>query len=907
VKPDLPTDPERWQRIESLLDEMFERPAGERRAFLDEACAGDPEIRAHLEALLKADEEAEGFLATPAHEAAAALLTDTAGEAALFVGLELGPYRMLREIGAGGMGVVYEAEDSRLRRRVAIKLLLPENSRDRAAKERFLREARAASALDDPNICTIHDVGEHDGRLYIVMAYYEGETLKERLARGPLPAAEARQVAVQVARALARAHEAGIVHRDVKPANVMLTRHRNVKVLDFGIAKMKGDSTLTRTGSSPGTPAYMSPEQVRGEPVDGRTDLWALGVMLYEMLAGRRPFPGDDQEIVLAAIRSREPEPLDRLRPEVPPELARTVAKALAKDPGDRYADAAELLADLGSELPPGHRRRSRKALRIGLLAIGAVAAAMLLAFLLKGFFQRAPAVSAPPTLKVAVLRPVVTLAGNDPEAAFVASEVTEATLAALTSLEGIEPLDPPEQDEEGETERLRRGEADEAIRPHINCRGDLCRVTLHRLRGSGDVVLKMVEPFEVEAGIESSYQLAEAVRINLLQLYRDRPGSPGVKIMTQDYAEYIGLQRRVDRGERLGIGELARLEALLQTSPNLLGARLLASGVARNLGKPNKALEEAKIAQQIAPHDPRPLIARLQVEEEEHHLDAARETLAKLTALIPGDIRVKSARAAFLEAQGELEEAYPLRREVAERRPTWRHLVELGILEIHLGKGDDNTRQRLAALLATQPGNQYMRQILAALETSFGDLKRAAALYEELSRAKPARSDLTNLGFVRFLLGDYAAAEKAYRQALALEPDNRLTSFNLATALEAQGDLAGARNLYRGLEEKLAASLDSLDDQHRMLYIQCLVRLGRKAEAKRLADRAFKKRPEDVEVLHQAAQIYALLGDRVRANYYIKLALEKGMRREWLTIPEFHSLQEDPEYRALLAPKPHV
>ncbi|HEY4588100.1 MAG TPA: serine/threonine-protein kinase, partial [Thermoanaerobaculia bacterium] len=211
MKPDLPTDPERWQRIESLLDEMFERPSGERRAFLDEACAGDPEIRAHLEALLKADEEAEGFLATPAHEAAAALLTDTAGEAALFVGLELGPYRLIREIGAGGMGVVYEAEDSRLRRRVAIKLLLPENSRDRAAKERFLREARAASALDDPNICTVHDVGEHDGRLYIVMAFYEGETLKERLARGPLPVSEARQVAVEVARALARAHEAGIV------------------------------------------------------------------------------------------------------------------------------------------------------------------------------------------------------------------------------------------------------------------------------------------------------------------------------------------------------------------------------------------------------------------------------------------------------------------------------------------------------------------------------------------------------------------------------------------------------------------------------------------------------------------------------------------------------------------------
>src|SRR5262249_26829602 len=205
-----------------------------RRAFLDQACADDPEIRAHLEALLKADEEAGDFLAMPAHEAAAALLADTAGEAALFGGLELWPYRLIPEIRARGTGVVYEAEDSRLRRRVAIKLLLPEHSRDRAAKERFLREARTASALDDPNICTIHDVGEHDGRLYIVMAYYEGETLKERLARGPLPVDEARQVAVQGARALARAPEAGIVHRDGKPANGRLTRHRTVEEVDFG-------------------------------------------------------------------------------------------------------------------------------------------------------------------------------------------------------------------------------------------------------------------------------------------------------------------------------------------------------------------------------------------------------------------------------------------------------------------------------------------------------------------------------------------------------------------------------------------------------------------------------------------------------------------------------------------------
>ncbi|HWM89328.1 MAG TPA: protein kinase [Thermoanaerobaculia bacterium] len=373
MKPRLPADPERWQRIEALFDEALDLPAGERGAFLDEACAGDPELRAQVEAMLAADGAADGFLGATLQEQAASVLLAPQEK-----GLELGPYRLVREIGSGGMGVVYEAEDVRLRRRVAVKLLPPEYGRDPTTKERFLREARAASALDDPNICTVHDIGESDGRLYLVMAYYEGETLRERLRRGPLPVEEAHRAAVQVARALARAHEAGIVHRDVKPANVMLTRRGEVKILDFGIAKIWGDTALTRTGSSLGTPFYMSPEQARGEEVDARTDLWSLGALLYEMLSGRRPFAGENEQAVFHGILSREPEPLDRLCPEVPAALARTVARTLSKDRATRYRSAAELLGDLESGRPPAappFRRPRAAALAAGLLAAGLLAA----------------------------------------------------------------------------------------------------------------------------------------------------------------------------------------------------------------------------------------------------------------------------------------------------------------------------------------------------------------------------------------------------------------------------------------------------------------------------------------------------------------------------------------------------
>jgi len=263
------------------------------------------------------------------------------------IGQTVSHYKVLEKLGEGGMGVVYKAEDTKLKRMVALKFLPPELTRDPEAKERFLHEAQAAAALEHQNICNIYEIDESEEQIFIVMSCFEGQTLREKIDAGPLKIDEALKIAAQAAEGLQAAHEKGIVHRDIKSANIMVTGKRQTKIMDFGLAKLKGQTKITKEGTTLGTAAYMSPEQAQGADVDHRTDIWSLGVVLYEMITGQLPFKGEYEQAVLYSIMNEEPEPLTALRTAVPMELERIVNKILAKDPSERYQHADDLMVDL--------------------------------------------------------------------------------------------------------------------------------------------------------------------------------------------------------------------------------------------------------------------------------------------------------------------------------------------------------------------------------------------------------------------------------------------------------------------------------------------------------------------------------------------------------------------------------
>ncbi|HEX4952283.1 MAG TPA: protein kinase [Thermoanaerobaculia bacterium] len=871
----------------------------------------------------------------------------------------IGPYRLLGKLGMGGMGEVYRALDERLEREVAIKVIRPESAGDPRARRRFRREARAAASLSHPALVQIHDVLESARGDVLVMELVRGATLAKLLAVGPLPEPRALRLGLEIAEGLAAAHRRGIVHRDLKPANVMVTDEGHAKILDFGLARwIQGEeSALSASGALVGSVSAMSPEQAQGGEVGPASDLFALGLLLYQMLAGRHPFAASAPLEQLNRLCSHCHEPLQALVPGAGTELSSLVDRLLEKEPARRPASAArvarELALSLGAaaspeemsgegptpssaraewaheptrseveaprdEAPrvealrraaPGPRPGSSSSSFSPLRIHRSWSAAVLLATLgLAGYLLGSG--EGPPGLTVAVLAPEVhaEAAGRDgaaPGSNLVASAVRASLLRALLFAEGVA-LSAPEQVDAvagGPLGVARALAADELVAAGLDCDAEGCEVLLQRIRGRDGALLWSAR-FSVP--LDRPHLAAEAVTGQLAGAFPDHPARPGAAALEarpEDYAELLALRREAGtrEGEKRSDDQvLARLAAIRATSPRFLEAFLLEAQVLRRrfqTGRDPRDLERALVlagcAGELAPQDPRTFQLRHELALVAGRLDEAGAALAGLERLQPGDPALLSLRSRLLERQGRPAEALALARQAARRQPSWAHLFRLAGLEKRQGDAAA-ARRSLAELLRRFPGHYAGTSLLAEIELLGGSLDRAAELYGELVARAPQVTELTNLGLVDLLRRRYDLAAARFAEALAREPKNAFIALNLADARQLAGQAEAARALYGQVLTLLDADPAATTWQHQTTRGQALAHLGRAVEAVSAVQGAVASAPNDPQALFEAALVHALVGDRVAAQALAERALAQGLEPRWLTLPWFDPLREE-------------
>ena len=848
---------------------------------------------------------------------------------------EIGPgsvvshFELTERIGSGGMGIVFKARDLLLERAVALKVLSRELLDSDNAKKRFLREGRLAASVAHPHIATIYEIGEAEGVVYIAMELVDGRNLKELILAGPLAVAQVIAIGRQTSEALEAAHRQGVIHRDVKSSNIMVMPDGGVKVLDFGLAKARAlepaggnedldltagqterafDSRATAPGIAVGTPSYMSPEQASGEAVDEKTDVFSLGIVLYEASTGTLPFRGVSQREILNAVRSSDPPPVHRVRKQIPLALSRVLAKCLAKNPTHRYSSASELKRELASLERSGFGRRAR--IWLPILA----AAAVVLYFLV-------PPPAPPGPLSVAVLP--LEYRGNDPSRAFMGELVTDALIAGLQAFpeistppfETMDPFRTTPLDEESVSELCRSLQVEALAWGSVGLEGEEMVIRLRLASESGDTVWERTIRGPLTRPLAPVGAMTEAL-VERLQS-RASPAALLASVRTpsesayEKFLEAKTFYARWDLEADLDKAVSSFREAV-SIDPEFAAAH---AGLARALvtlfyqtNEPEliaEAAEAVENARRLAPELPEVLLASGFLHEVTGEVMEAEADFARAMSIAPGYDTAYRVAAGFYADLGRHEEAERLYESALALRPgSWRIQYDAGRYQLVFRGNLEAARRRMERAAALHPSGDAPKQVLGLIELKEGRLDAAEALFREVLRL--SAEDVFaryNIGWVEYYRGDFELAQSSWQEALDRAPERPLFHAVVGDANRQLGDQAQAKLHYlRALElYRELLKLHPSDDEAASELSTLFAVLGECAEAAKAIEPVLGRSPESFEFTTRGAYVFTRCGSLEEAKPLALKSLSLGDVARIRFDPDLAELRNLPEVRAAL------
>ncbi len=855
------------------------------------------------------------------------------------IGKKISHYRILEKLGEGGMGVVYKAEDSKLKRMVALKFLPLYAVASKEEKSRFTHEAQAAARLNHPNICTIYEINESDEQPFIAMEFVEGQSLKEKIASGPLKMEEALHIMIQVSEGLEEAHKKGIVHRDIKSANIMISENGKVKITDFGLAKLAGRTQITKSGTTLGTVAYMSPEQARGESVGFSTDIWSLGVVFYEMLTGQLPFRGDHDQVVLFSILNEEPVPMTESLADVPPELESIVEKCLKKELSERYQNAFELRADLvglgidmgllGSATlkavaPPRYPRLhlSRK-----LMSVLAGTMIVLLLLLLVPTGWRATkkwlGFESVPDQKHLLVIPFTNIGGDPTNQAF-SDGLVETLTSKLTQLEQFQGslwVVPASEVRSGgiqsPSEARRAFGVNLVVTGSVQRMADRFRLTLNLVDANN---LRNVKSTVIDDDIsnvsilqdESVFKIAQMLDVELQPQTR-RVLTAGGTTVPKAYEYYLlgrGYLQRYESLENLDTAIDLFKQAIEQDSRYALAYAGLGQAywrkydVSRDAQWVKHAVRNCERAVELnnllAPVN---VTLGLILTGTGRYEEAIKEFQQALT-LDPVSADAYRGLAKAHEARGELKEAESTYLKAIELKPdNWAGYNDLGVFYYRYGRYDEAVTQ-FRRVIELIPQNARGYRNLGGIYFYMNRWEDAIQMFKRSLEIEPDYQAYSNLATLYFYQGRYADAARMYEKALEFNDRDFLVWGNLASAyywnpaerVKAYETYKRAEELAEKKREVNPRDLDVLSD-----LAGYYAMTGDSARALSLLQQIVDLKPDGLKVFFRIGATYERLGRREPALQWIGKALEEGYSlAEIERAPSLRELRKDARFKLL-------